>query len=559
MTARSGSRWITRWGVGGAIYATPLRSDGVAWQADYSAVQNFQVQYKKLVNYVDIYTTMVRTYYCYSDDTEVLTKNGWKLFQDCNKDDLFATRRINTKEFEWQAAEGFFKARYDGDLVHFYGQSTDLLVTPNHRMLVNAIPDALNGGKRSNRKKCEHVFEASQLHLPHGARTGIATTSSWVGKEILEQSFGGIKRRIFGTTPKQVRISGDDFCALMGMYLAEGSVVHGNKGFFISQPEDGQGSRRLYLELLARIYGVVGEDDRGLTVHSVALGEYLRAFGHAHEKYIPDSIREATPRQLEIFWKYYYAGDGAASGDKRSSQQAFTVSVRLADQLTEIIQKMGGSSTTYIKPAYDGEIQGRKISGRQGYFITRHARKSGYTANWKTEDAEYHGDVFCVSVPNMFLYVRRNGKACWSGNTVVPIGDKGELHAPGARNTVVKNWQEIDAMTWEYEEMVRRNSWLFEQVGEPAYLMFRKSRGTPCGCLYGTNQPKSACPVCFEVGIVGGYYGPYDFLFVPPDSALFRELDEGGIKVTRDSRSYLGPVPSCRTAISSSGATATAW
>jgi hypothetical protein len=125
----------------------------------------------------------------------------------------------------------------------------------------------------------------------------------------------------------------------------------------------------------------------------------------------------------------------------------------------------------------------------------------------------------------------------------VPIGEKGELHPPGAQGSQIKNSQEIDEITWEFQEMVRRNSWLFEQTGEPAYLMFRKSRGVPCGCLYGTGQPKSACPICFEVGIVGGYYGPYDFLFVPPDSALFRELNEGGIKVTRDSRSYLGPSP----------------
>src|SRR5271157_2414075 len=50
-------------GAGGAVYATPLKSDGVVWQADYSGVQSFQAQYKKLLNYVDIYTTLIRTFY----------------------------------------------------------------------------------------------------------------------------------------------------------------------------------------------------------------------------------------------------------------------------------------------------------------------------------------------------------------------------------------------------------------------------------------------------------------------------------------------------------------
>ena len=49
--------------------------------------------------------------------------------------------------------------------------------------------------------------------------------------------------------------------------------------------------------------------------------------------------------------------------------------------------------------------------------------------------------------------------------------------------------------------------------------------------------------MCYETGFVDGYKGPYDFLFVPPDSALSRVLDEGGIKTTRTSRSYMTRTP----------------
>jgi hypothetical protein len=127
--------------------------------------------------------------------------------------------------------------------------------------------------------------------------------------------------------------------------------------------------------------------------------------------------------------------------------------------------------------------------------------------------------------------------------TVVPVSAKGELHAPGDHGSMIKNTQEVDQIDWVFEEMVRRNQYLFETTGEPAYLMFRKWRGTACGCVYGSQQPKTGCRVCFETGFVGGYIGPYDFLFVPPDSALMREITEGGIKTTRDSRSYLTRTP----------------
>jgi hypothetical protein len=127
--------------------------------------------------------------------------------------------------------------------------------------------------------------------------------------------------------------------------------------------------------------------------------------------------------------------------------------------------------------------------------------------------------------------------------TVVPVGDTGELHSPGAFGTPVRNTMELDSLTWEFRPMVERNQWLFEQVGEPAYLMFRKTRGKVCGCAIRQGKGRTSCPICFETGIVGGYYGPYDFVYVPPDSAIQVELNEGGQKVTRSSRSYLGPTP----------------
>src|SRR5271157_1071332 len=127
--------------------------------------------------------------------------------------------------------------------------------------------------------------------------------------------------------------------------------------------------------------------------------------------------------------------------------------------------------------------------------------------------------------------------------TVVPVNDKGEVHKPGEKGTSIRNTQEVDEIDWVYQEMVRRNEYLFETTGEPALCFFRRWRGEQCGCIFGSQQPKTACPICYETGYVDGYIGPYDFLFVPPDSALSRVLDEGGIKTTRTSRSYLTRTP----------------
>lgn len=127
--------------------------------------------------------------------------------------------------------------------------------------------------------------------------------------------------------------------------------------------------------------------------------------------------------------------------------------------------------------------------------------------------------------------------------TVVPIrADGTEAHLPGAAG-VIANSLEVDKMDFMQAEKVRRNAWMFEMSGEPAHLLIRRSKGVPCGCATSAGGPRTGCPSCFETGIVGGYYGPYDFLFIDPDAATTTETNEGGRKVTRQSRSYLGPVP----------------
>ena len=127
--------------------------------------------------------------------------------------------------------------------------------------------------------------------------------------------------------------------------------------------------------------------------------------------------------------------------------------------------------------------------------------------------------------------------------TVVPVLPGGALaHAPGAPGTEVTNTMEMDKPDYIFSAMVQRNTWLFDQPGEPAHLLMKRTRGRRCGCVV-EGQARTACTVCYETGFIGGYYGPYDFMFIDPDTGTTRELNEGGVKVTRQSRSYLGPVP----------------
>src|SRR6266404_2653477 len=233
----------------------------------------------------------VLAYYCYSDDTEVLTKRGWFRFAETNENDEFATRQIQTGIFEWQKAYDTFYKHYEGEMVHFKGQSLDLLVTPNHRMLVDSLPRALGKGKPGRKK--EFVIEADALAEVYSGRTGIPQSSVWMGTEISEKVFKSTKKRS-GPDPLEVRMTGDQYCAFMGMYLAEGSTRR--RSIQIAQKKrDTRGSYELYQKLLADILG----DEPCYSGHQFefqrrVLVDFLKPLGHSHQKFIPDDIRDTT-------------------------------------------------------------------------------------------------------------------------------------------------------------------------------------------------------------------------------------------------------------------------
>ncbi|KPV64824.1 MAG: hypothetical protein AOA65_0791 [Candidatus Bathyarchaeota archaeon BA1] len=102
-------------------------------------------------------------------------------------------------------------------------------------------------------------------------------------------------------------------------------------------------------------------------------------------------------------------GDGSFSGGWTYS----TSSKKLADNFQELLLKIGYSCS---------------ISNSRGdEYVVSINRKSTTPFLNCGQDCEgrswedYRGEVYCLEVPNHTLYVRRNGKACWCGNSDPPM------------------------------------------------------------------------------------------------------------------------------------------
>jgi hypothetical protein len=158
---------------------------------------------------------------------------------------------------------------------------------------------------------------------------------------------------------------------------------------------------------------------------------YLKQFGKCYDKFISSEIKSLSKELLKIFLEYYIKGDGHIYGRNGKGLSATTTSVRLRDDLQEIALKIGMSAyyklhrkkgTPFSIPGYKYKrVYKQRNDSWVIYFIRKNihtvlpstTKKYNHTESW----IDYNGLVYCVSVPNQVVYVRRNGIPVWCGNS----------------------------------------------------------------------------------------------------------------------------------------------
>jgi len=369
---------------------------------------------------------------CYSEDTEILTENGWKRFYELEPREKVATLNPETDELEYQTPTAYFKFRYKGKMLYINGKRINLLVTPNHRLYVSWL---VNQGKKWRPytfieakdigKKGFRRDPATGRFISLGTTTGnclkFKRSAKWncraVTKFVLPQTEHVYKvphgKRIdtyIRTIPvKKVAI--EDWIRFFGIWIAEGSASLGDrKGeYIISITQNDDEKRRIIKKWVDKVGEQIGFSawEEASNSHSKCIKfknkqvyEYLAQFGHAKDKYIPKEMKMLPPRLLKLLLESMMFGDGDPYN---------TSSWRLAGDVQEIAMKIG-KGATIRKNEKTGVY---KISVTDGdACVTKRSIK------W----IDYDGFVYCVHVPNQIIYVRRNGKACWCGNSDIFTG-----------------------------------------------------------------------------------------------------------------------------------------
>jgi hypothetical protein len=363
---------------------------------------------------------------CKTPDTEILTENGWVFFPDLKEGVKVATLNPKTNEIEYHIPKRYIKQDYKGDLYVANTKNINFKATGNHNMYVSEAK--ILGHKKLN-------FNLTHAEDMWGKNYHFKKNGINANKDVEFFILPSVEKRPFDNHDySEKKIMMDDWLKYFGFFIAEGWVANAsNYEVGICQYKDN--NFLIELQVIMSKYGIDAKITRNgneFRICNRQLWMYLKQFGKAHEKHIPrDLLNNLSERQLGILLEWYLKGDG--STEKTGSyirRRAYTVSKQLADDLMEIAFKMGDSASIknrgkripksgvyengkerVIIPKYDSYQIGFYNKSSKKNQLTPLVRKEELTKEY------YEGYVYCVEVENHIIYVRRNGKSMWTGNS----------------------------------------------------------------------------------------------------------------------------------------------
>jgi hypothetical protein len=296
---------------------------------------------------------------CFSEDTEVLVRHkGFIPIKDLKVGDYCLSLNPQTRVMEWRRVEKIYVYDYDGEMIDYWGRfGVSFCVTPNHKILI-----------RTRRKKNLRFVEAKDLPQ----RFYVPVTGKWNGEKILEE----IIFKSDGNNGKTIKCSLKNFLRFLGWFLAEGSVSNDGGRYEIKITQCHGKNHQKISEMLNNLGVNWHYNGKDYSFNNKALYLYLKQFGKAYQKYIPQEFKDLPAEYLEILLEGLIWGDGTKYSDRKMT--FVTTSERLRDDVTEICLKLGYSVTCLTRKEREGKIVRDKIYKMRKSFrltITKMLRK----------------------------------------------------------------------------------------------------------------------------------------------------------------------------------------
>lgn len=355
---------------------------------------------------------------CYDPETEVLTKDGWVAFRNLEKGLEVATYNRETDRMEFQKPTEYIRKRHRGKMYRVHSTKVSLFTTPDHELYVGSMT-----GKNWLLRKAEDM-EGQQYKIRRQAFYEAEEVGPVImgGRSYQQTHFAGrtITRRVSDHVIDLHQLPA--WATLLGYYISEGTL----------NMQVGTGSAP-YAAIYQKVDGVqpiidaaracnlnpriVHVDKRSnvaqIRVGGSTLARYLETFGKGSRfKRLPKYVFEWPARLRENLLDALMAGDGTVS---RGGVRIYNTNAKgLADDVQRLMVSLGRAATINYSQCETCLMYRVRETAQNDVSVNKHDKQDSMV--------EYDGEVFCVSVPNRILFVRRDDKIALCGNCYDSLG-----------------------------------------------------------------------------------------------------------------------------------------
>ncbi|MEM2536363.1 MAG: anaerobic ribonucleoside-triphosphate reductase, partial [Candidatus Hadarchaeales archaeon] len=311
---------------------------------------------------------------CVSEDTEVLTEEGWKRYDELSMEDRIATLNPEKRRIEFLKLEGIHVYDYEGELILLKNRVTEQLVTPNHRIL----------RKKFNSETLEFTEAEKLLAFDSSPILPIAGENE--GKKEVDENL----------------------LRLCAWVIAEGTFSDGRGRIAIYQSEKHVENCERIRECL-RALGLEWNEQKRKTGWSKApcirfrlkdrSSRWLKRF--LPKKEIPRWMFDLPAKQIRLFLEEYARADGHV--DKNGRIRLYTNDEKLLDGLQALAVLAGFGCTA------------KRNTGGTAWNVN--LVRNSFTRITKIEKVKYRGKVWCPTTKNGTFVARRNKKVFITGNS----------------------------------------------------------------------------------------------------------------------------------------------
>ena len=325
---------------------------------------------------------------CYTEDTQILTENGWKLFKDITKNDKVAQYHENG-DIDFTYPLKYINQHYEGEMYNFNNKNNniDICVTPNHRMMQRNKKD-----KNIEVKYAEDITYINKDFICAGKKCGSVNSLTPLDRLMIAYQADG-RTRIFNNKTNNTYLLEFQFAKDRKIERLKQICIDGNFKFKITAPKSRTNMPNNWHDQKS-IYITI--DLKPTKILSQWFDLKDKSYHWCREFIEEVSYWDAT-RRTDTRYKYD------------------TTNVNNAE-FVQLVAILAGYRTKFTK-----FIDNRSDKFNNIYtvnIITKRDCIDGKSVI-KTK-TYYNGNIYCVQVPTGMLVVRRNNQVAISGNSGDP-------------------------------------------------------------------------------------------------------------------------------------------